>query len=319
VTASAFRRKLLAWYERHARDLPWRANRDPYRIWISEIMLQQTRVAAAAPYFERFLERFPDVESLARAPLETVLTAWSGLGYYSRARNLHRAAGQIVERGSFPDDYASIRRLPGVGEYTAAAVASIAFGLPYAAVDGNVRRVLSRLACRMEGLDALAGELLDRQDPGRYNQALMDLGATICLPAGPQCADCPVSELCQARSQGRQAEFPVRKARRKPVRLARTLLLVEKDGSVLLWKSESGRRLRGFWELPEADQLPGAVPGGTLNTFRHSITHHNYVVTVVEAKLRRVPRGFLWVSRAELGRLPLSTMAKKALAKSPAT
>ena len=145
--ARGFRRKLLDWYGRNARDLPWRATRDPYRIWISEIMLQQTRVAAVIPYYTRFLDRFPDVESLARASEANLLSAWSGLGYYARARNLHRAAQQIAARGTFPREHESLRRLPGVGEYTAAAIASIAFGLPHAVVDGNVRRVLSRLAC----------------------------------------------------------------------------------------------------------------------------------------------------------------------------
>ncbi len=200
--SSSFQDKLLRWYRRHARKLPWRQTRDPYRIWVSEVMLQQTRVAAAIPYFERFIERFPDVESLARAPEEELLRAWSGLGYYSRARNLQRAAKLIAERGSIPNDYDALRELPGIGQYTAAAVASIAFNQPYAVVDGNVRRVLSRVACRNEGLDEMAEALLDRKHPGRYNQALMELGATVCLPREPHCGACPVAALCTASVMG---------------------------------------------------------------------------------------------------------------------
>ncbi len=311
---ASFRGRLLRWYGRYARSLPWRANRDPYRIWVSEIMLQQTRVATAVPYFERFLESFPDVESLAGASEDEVLAAWSGLGYYSRARNMRKAAHQIVASGSFPNDYESIRRLPGVGDYTAAAIASIAFDLPRAVMDGNVRRVLSRLTCQAGRLDAVAASLVAGPRPGQFNQALMELGATVCLPGEPLCPVCPVSAFCGAKRQGRQREFPVKLPRPAPVRVAKTLLLVEKNGKVLLWKREDGPRMRGFWELPEAGQLPGALPTRRLAEFRHSITNHNYVFTVIEARVRRAPAGFRWVAERDLDDIPLSTVARKALA-----
>lgn len=277
-------------------------------------MLQQTRVAAAVPYFERFLERFPDIESLAGASEDEVLAAWSGLGYYSRARNLRKAAQQIAARGSFPNDYESIRRLPGVGDYTAAAIASITFDLPHAVMDGNVRRVLSRLTCQAGRLDAVAANLVAGPQPGRFNQAVMELGATVCLPGEPLCAACPVSGFCEARRQGRQREFPVKAPRPAPVRVAKTLLLVEKNGRILLWKREHGPRMRGFWELPEAGELPGALPAERLGEFRHSITNHNYVFTLLEARVRRTPAGFRWVAERDLDDMPLSTVARKALA-----
>ncbi len=277
-------------------------------------MLQQTRVAAAVPYFERFLERFPDVASLAGASEDEVLAAWSGLGYYSRARNLCKAAQQVVARGSFPADYESIRRLPGVGDYTAAAIASIAFDLPCAVLDGNVRRVLSRLTCQAGRLDVVAASLVAGPRPGQFNQAVMELGATVCLPGAPLCPVCPVSEFCEAKRQGRQREFPVKLPRPVPVRVAKTLVLVEKNAKILLWKRENGPRMRGFWELPEADELPGALLARRLAEFRHSITNHSYVFTLVEARVRREPAGFRWVAERELDGLPLSTVARKALA-----
>ncbi len=238
---------------------------------------------------------------------EDLLTAWSGLGYYSRARNMHRAAKLIAALGSFPDDYDSLRQLPGVGQYTAAAVASIAFGLPHAVVDGNVRRVLSRLACRNDGLETMAEALLDRRHPGNYNQALMELGATVCLPGEPQCESCPVAAHCAAKRQGRQKEFPVRKQRPAAIQVARQLLRVERKDRLLLRKRE------GFWELPEAGQLPGAVAVGKLFEFRHSVTNHSYTFTLFSATVRRVPPGFEWFPLVELDRIPLSTVARKAL------
>jgi A/G-specific adenine glycosylase len=290
----------------NARDLPWRRTRDPYRIWVSEIMLQQTRVAAAIPYFERFLERFPKVENLANACEADVMTVWSGLGYYTRARNLHRAAKRIMERDGFPDDYASIRELPGVGDYTAAAVASIAFGLPYAVVDGNVTRVLSRLSCSGTGVKELAAMLLDRTDPGQHNQALMELGAAICLPSEPKCSECPVAGLCLAKKLGHQQEFPAKKRRPAPVSVSKTLLLIEKKGRFLL------QPRNGFWELPEAEELPGAVVESEFGRFRHSIMHRKYTVTAATASVRGTPQGFQWMLADPAG-IPLSTMTRKAL------
>src|SRR6516225_9136666 len=196
---------LLAWYRRGHRDLPWRRTRDPFRIWVSEIMLQQTRAQAVIPYFERFLARFPDVESLARADEEEVLTLWSGLGYYSRARNLRGAAIVMRAAGGFPRDYAAIRQLPGVGEYTASAIASIAFGLPHAVLDGNVLRVVARVEndfsdiaspATRERFRSLVQKWLDQRYPGEFNQALMELGAMVCLPRNPSCLVCPLAACC---------------------------------------------------------------------------------------------------------------------------
>jgi A/G-specific adenine glycosylase len=320
---SDIRRKLARWYAVAGRKLPWRETRNPYRIWVSEIMLQQTRVAAVIPYYKKFLERFPDVPSLARAREEELLSAWSGLGYYSRARNLQKAAEQIVERGRFPRDYESIRQLAGVGDYTAAAVASIAYDLPSAVLDGNVLRVLSRLTNEKgdirsstvrKRLQEAAEKLLDRRHPGRFNQALMELGATVCLPREPRCLLCPVSESCQAQQLGTQNELPVKLRRRTPIRVEKTLLLVHRNGSLLMWKRTTGPKLKGFWELPEAEQLPVVELGRELGEFRHSITNHNYVFTLVAARVRRIPKGFSWISRDRCLEIPLSTTTKKALA-----
>jgi A/G-specific adenine glycosylase len=322
----------LRWYKRERRELPWRKTKDPYPIWISEIMLQQTRVAAAIPYYERFLERFPNVEALAAAAEEEVLAQWSGLGYYSRARNLLRAARLIVQSGGFPRDYDSIRTLPGVGDYTAAAIASIAFGLPRAALDGNVIRVLARLldergdigsAKTRKRLAQAAERLLDRKRPGEFNQALMELGATICLPREPQCPRCPFAAMCQARRSGVERQLPVKRRAVQWVRVAKTLLVIRKGDRILLRQRDAASsQMAGFWELPEAELLPRAVLGERLATVAHTITNHRYRLSIVSATLRRVPRGFSWIEKEELSRIPLSTASRKALASphfSPAT
>lgn len=287
-------------------------------------MLQQTRVAAAIPYYERFLERFPDVAALAAAAEDEVLACWSGLGYYSRARNLHRAARLVALNGGFPRSYESIRELPGVGDYTAAAVASIAFGLPHAAVDGNVFRVLARVlgergdigsAKTRNRLRAAAEALLDRKRPGLFNQAMMELGATVCVHREPRCGDCPLAALCDARRGGIERELPVKSRRMEFVGVQVTLLLIRKGGCVLLRQREAAStRMAGFWELPEAGLLPGVVPLETLATVRHTITKHRYEYTIIRAALRCVPAGFAWVPEAELDRIPLSTATRKALA-----
>ncbi len=322
---SEFRRRLGAWYDRHHRRLPWRETRDPYRIWVSEIMLQQTRVAAALPYYERFLERFPDVESLAAAPEQELLAVWSGLGYYSRARNLQKAARQIVASGNgFPRDYKGIRALTGVGEYTAAAVASIAFGLPHAVVDGNVLRVLSRVdndasdigpPASRRRFTGRAQQLLDPQDPGRFNQALMELGAMVCLPRQPQCLFCPLAENhCEAHRCGVQNELPVKLRRGEVHRIDKTLLLVRRGSRVLMrQRSPETLRLGGFWELPEDGELPGAEPGEEIGGFRHSITNHDYRIRVRVAGIERKPPRWRWLDPAKLSNRPLTTMAWKAL------
>ncbi|HYL35796.1 MAG TPA: A/G-specific adenine glycosylase [Bryobacteraceae bacterium] len=320
----AIRRRLLAWYQEHKRDLPWRRTRDPYRIWISEIMLQQTRVAAAVPYYVRFLERFPNVRALARVRERDLLAAWAGLGYYARARNLQKAARKILTLGAFPSDYASIRQLAGVGDYTAAAIASIAFGLKRAAVDGNAVRVLSRLTAEPGNVAAsvvrarlgdVANRLMDPKRPGDFNQALMELGATVCAPKQPQCAVCPVEKLCAARQSGREHELPVRFPRSRPIQVQRQLLVVEEARAILAWRrSADSRRLANFWELPELEQLPGATVGPKIAEFRHSIVNVNYIFHVHRASAARIPKGFRWLAADKLKRVLLSTTAKKALA-----
>jgi len=234
---------------------------------------------------------------------------WSGLGYYSRARSLQKAARQIIERGSFPDDYASLRALAGVGDYTAAAVASIAFGLPHAVVDGNVRRVLARLVNDgRANPQELADGLLDRRDPARWNQAVMELGATVCLPREPLCDQCPIAVHCAAHKAGTQADVPPKRAKPAPVRLARTLLVIRHNGRVLLAPSA---RVKGFWDLPEP--FRAARLGAVLGEFAHTITHRHYRFTVQEASTTRIPATCRWSTEKHRDELPLSTTAKKAL------
>ena len=323
ATRRTFRSRLLTWFAAAKRDLPWRRTRDPYRIWLSEIMLQQTRVAAAEPYYLRFLERFPTVEALAAAANEQVLTAWAGLGYYSRARNLHKAAKEIAAAGTFSTCYEDIRALPGVGDYTAAAIASIAFDLPHAVLDGNVMRVLARVSCEPGDIQAkptrdrlrlLAQELLDPSQPGDFNQAMMELGATVCLPKEAACQSCPIEAWCMARQQSRQREFPVKLGRKPQVAIEEILLIIEQGESILVWQRPIGiGRMAGFWELPEASQTPKAKLGVELGVVRHTITFHNYTFRILRASIRRVPEGFKWMNRGELARVPVSTILRKAL------
>ena len=286
-------------------------------------MLQQTRAQTVIPYYERFLARFPDAQALAEAREADVLAGWSGLGYYSRARNLQRAACQIVAAGAFPADYDRIRMLPGVGPYTAAAVASIAFDLPHAVLDGNVMRVIARL--RGDGADIgssktrtrfqqIAGELLDRRHPGRFNQAVMELGATICLPRAPHCGECPVAVFCEAAKTGRQHELPVKRGRPAARQISVRLALVEKHGALLLRQRPAEESLMpGFWELPAPEDLDGWREAGSLGSFRHTITHHHYIVTVLRGKISRAPADFEWRRRDSLDAIPLTTISKKAL------
>ena len=309
-----FRAGLLAWFEGQKRDLPWRRTKEPYAIWVSEIMLQQTRVAAAIPYFERFLKRFPNYRALAAASEEDVLRHWAGLGYYYRARNMRKAAALMCEMGGFPREYEAILKLPGVGDYTAAAVSSIAFGLPQAVVDGNVKRVVSRLFASHTGIAELADELLDRAHAGDFNQAMMELGATLCLPKNPQCLLCPVAKLCQARAQGLQHEFPAKKAKAKNVEIERAAFWIERDGRVLAWQRPATARLMpGFWELPEEEQLPGAALIDEMGAFRHGITVHSYRIKVWRAEAPANLGDCQWLEIRELAHLPLSTIFRKAL------
>jgi len=303
--------------------LPWRSTSDPYSILVSEIMLQQTRAQTVIPYYERFLARFPNAKALAEAREADVLACWSGLGYYSRARNLQRAARQIVAAGSFPADYDGIRELPGVGPYTAAAVASIVFDIPRAVLDGNVMRVIARL--RGDGADIgssktrmrfqqIAGELLDRRHAGRFNQAMMELGATLCLPRAPRCAECPVAVFCEARKTGRQNELPVKRARPASHQISVRLALLEQRGAVLMRQRPAEASLMpGFWEFPAPEDLTGWQEAEFLGSFHHTITHHHYTVTVLQGKISRAPAGFEWRRRDALEAIPLTTISKKAL------
>jgi A/G-specific adenine glycosylase len=308
LNATLIRKNLARWYDRGKRDLPWRHTSDPYAIWISEIMLQQTRVTAVIPYYERFLKRFPDPAALAEALEDEVLTLWSGLGYYSRARNLQKAARQIVAMGSFPRTHEKIRELAGVGDYTAAAVASIAFGLPHAVVDGNVRRVIARLSNGSGEAQVIADSLLDRANPSRSNQALMELGAVVCLPRDPQCGACPIAVQCQARKAGTQNELPGKRAKPATIHLKRNLLVIHQKGKILLAPSP---RVLGFWDLPEP--FKGARIGARLGEFRHAIAHRRYRFTVHEGVVRTAPKGFTWFRYKEIDEIPLSTTAKKGL------
>jgi A/G-specific adenine glycosylase len=316
---------LLGWFARHRRDLPWRRTPDPYRIWVSEIMLQQTRAAAVIPYYERFLKRFPNVEALARAPEAALLESWSGLGYYSRARNLQRAAQQIVQ-GTWPESSTEWEKLPGVGPYTAAAVASIAFGEKIAVLDGNVARVMARLTNRSgdirsprvrQELRERAQEFLDPRHPGDFNQSTMELGATLCLPRQPRCDSCPVARWCEARHLGRENELPVKLARRASEEVRLEIAVVERGenpAQVLLQQRGNHLSLMpGFWELPEAGSL-SLSRQQSVGEFHHAITYHDYTVTVVRGRLRgKAPEHCEWVPQDQLGRLPLATITRKAL------
>ncbi len=254
-------RELLGWFAHAQRDLPWRHTRDPYRIWVSEIMLQQTQVRTVVPYYERFLARFPDLASLAASPLDDVMKIWEGLGYYARARNLHAAARAIVagRRGVVPQDPDRFAELPGVGVYVRAAVMSIAFGKPLAAVDGNVKRVLARAFGVEEAVDRPAGataiqkiadRLLDHEHPGTFNQAVMELGALVCRPREPDCPACPWCDACVARAEDAPHDYP-RKSARRPVPTARIAVgVVARRGRVLITRRAESAMLGGLWEFP---------------------------------------------------------------------
>jgi A/G-specific adenine glycosylase len=326
-TPASFRRRLLSWYANAKRDLPWRASRDPWRILVSEVMLQQTRVSAVLPYYERFIARFPSAHAFSQADDAEVLQYWAGLGYYSRGRNLHAAAKRIVENGGFPTRYEEILALPGVGEYTAAAVSSIAFDLPHAVMDGNVARVLARITAEAGDIRSgvvrgrlrdRAEMLLDRSHPGDFNQALMELGATVCLPRQPRCGMCPVAAHCLAKAEGRQHELPFISPKPAFTTTEITLLIVMRHGGILLRRrAEASARLAGFWELPEAAILPGAKIVQEIGVFRHTIVSTKYLCRVAAADLggSRPPNGFVFVPSGELDAAPLTTTARKALAR----
>ncbi|MEM6645622.1 MAG: A/G-specific adenine glycosylase [Bacteroidota bacterium] len=264
---SAFRDDLLDWFEGARRAMPWRETRDPYRIWISEIMLQQTRVDQATPYYLRFVKAFPTVEALAAAPLDEVLKNWEGLGYYSRARNLHKAAKHVVELGHFPNTYADLLDMPGVGPYTAAAVASIAFGLPHAVLDGNVIRVLTRAfgigadstsGKTRKALQQRADALIPHTRPAAFNEGVMELGATVCKPKNPRCVHCVLNPCCVARAQGTPTAYPVKKKKAPiPHKDIAVGLIFDHDERVFIQRRPEDAMLGGLWEFPGGKREPG--------------------------------------------------------------
>ena len=363
----AFQAQLLGWFADAKRDLDWRRTRDPYRVWISEIMLQQTRVAAVLPYYRRFLERFPTVDALARAWPETVLRSWAGLGYYSRARNLHRAAKEIVARhgGEFPRLIDDALALPGIGHYTAAAVLSIAYGEPHAVLDGNVARVLARLGAisgdlrrpkRWRALAAAANGLLAAQGAaaagspgsGNWNQAMMELGATLCTPRAPQCAACPVARWCRAHALGIALRLPVPRRKPKPVRLALSAaILLDPRGRTLLLRQQSDHSnlFSNLWQFP-AVKAAGAAPqklsrylqsafGITaalepLPPARHTVTFRRILLAPFLVRVAKLPapdsrssglsaESMRTPRLAEIERLPISNATKKIAAAAPTT
>lgn len=305
-----FRSRILDWYQRNRRDLPWRENRDPYRIWLSEIMLQQTRVAAVIDHYAKFLIRFPSIRKLALARESSVLAAWSGLGYYRRARRLHAAAKEIVKRyaGNFPQSAGELITLPGVGRYTAAAIASVAFGEPVAVVDGNVARVIERVVGERlpeKELWQTAQALLSPKRPGDFNQAMMELGATVCLPREPMCLACPVREICATRGELNRAGKKPRQ--KKEIHFA---LDYHDDTVFLVERPKHASLMPCMWELPE---IPGhnGTPEAWL-TLRHSITVTDYLVRVARCP---APKGISgnWISHRRLAKLPLTGLARKIL------
>jgi A/G-specific adenine glycosylase len=304
--------KLAEWYEKHRRDLPWRNTSNPYFIWLSEVILQQTRVDQGMSYYLRFIERFETIKDLAKAKEEDVLHAWQGLGYYSRARNLHAAAKSIVENfnGAFPADHAAIISLKGIGEYTAAAIASIAFGLPHAAVDGNVNRVLSRIFAVSDPVDQpkgkkliakIAAELLDIENPGRHNQAMMELGAMICLPRNPSCSNCPVQVFCNASKEKTQAQFPIKSSKTKVrERFFTYFVYSNKNGDTLLRKRTEHDIWQGLYEFPmiesanqeeQTSLLEGyRIVGDEISsTFTHILSHQKLHIQFVTHTCEDLP------------------------------
>ena len=336
-----FAHRLLAWYAQNARQLPWRNHPDPYAVWVSEIMLQQTRVETVIPYFERWMQLFPGVAELAAAPEQAVLRAWEGLGYYSRARNLQRAARQVMtdHGGRLPADRAALEKLPGIGRYTAGAIASMAFGLDAPALDGNIRRVLARLfAVRLparspqgeRALWALAEANLPPGRAGDFNQALMDLGSGVCTPRAPQCLLCPLRELCQATAQGIQEELPVLAARAEVPHYLVTAAVIQREGRVLIARRPAEGLLGGLWEFPGGKVEPGeSLPQGltreikeeldaeievgeALGVYRHAYTHFKVTLHAFFCRLHNgtQPRALeaselRWVTPPELAEFPM--------------
>jgi A/G-specific adenine glycosylase len=333
---------LLAWYDVHRRDLPWRAKpgqaSDPYRVWLSEIMLQQTTVTAAGPYYLEFLARWPDVGRLAAASQDEILAAWAGLGYYSRARNLHRAAGIVAQElgGNFPDNEAALRKLPGIGAYTAAAIAAIAFGECVAAMDANAARVMARLFAVQETLPqakaklaVLAAPLVPKERPGDFAQALMDLGSSICVPRRPLCGECPLAGHCEARRLGIAETLPLRSVKRaRPLKRGAAFVALDLKGAVYLVRRPEkgllGAMLQpplGAWrdEFPDRKTALGEAPftgnwSKKPGFVRHGFTHFELEMEVYICRFRARPNGVgIWLNSAELGKSALPTIMRKVI------
>jgi A/G-specific adenine glycosylase len=337
---------LLGWYDRHARRLPWRDQPTPYRVWVSEVMLQQTRVETVLPYFERWMSRFPTLADLARASEQEVLQAWEGLGYYSRARNLHRAANLVIKEysGQIPASRDQLERLPGIGQYTAGAIASIAFGKDEPALDGNIRRVLSRIfnisvpARSPQGereLWALARETLPTGRAGDYNQALMDLGSSLCTPRAPACLLCPVAAFCEARALGIQEERPVLEAKPVIPHITVTAAVIQRDGKILIARRPSSGLLGGMWEFPGGKVEQGETlseglrreiqeelgisieVGDAFGMYQHAYTHfkvtlHAFRCHLLDGEPRALEASEIrWVSPAELSEFPMGKIDRQ--------
>jgi A/G-specific adenine glycosylase len=322
------------WFEANQRPLPWRSSYDPYHVWVSEVMLQQTRMDVVIGYFERFMSRFPSLAALAGAPIEEVLAAWSGLGYYRRARMLHAGAGSVLQRwqGRIPDSVEELLRIPGVGRYTAGAIASIAFDRPAPIVDGNVARVLARMEMiphptgstgfsreAWAHAESLAGAATS---PRMFNQSLMELGALICTPRNPSCGICPAADLCAARAAGSVEQFPRSAVRRPPVDLRIPLFVVTDDRGFILLRLGEGRLMNGLYHLPHgnADLLgyfDAFAPGASLGTFAHTVTHRRITFELFAAEGRGMVadgRGeYIWVDPARLADVPHPSYVRKAV------
>ncbi len=327
-----FQRSLLKWYDQHRRTLPWRARpgqtADPYHVWLSEIMLQQTTVATVKSYYLKFLDLWPDVQAMAAADLDDVLAAWAGLGYYARARNLHACAKVIVDQfhGVFPKDAVELQKLPGIGPYTSGAIAAIAFDLPIAAIDGNVDRVLSRYYAIETPLPASKPLIKDRANAlvppkraGDFAQSLMDLGATVCTPRTPNCGACPLKNSCRGLHKGIAANLPIKAPKKpRPVRYGTAYVVQRQDGCILLRRRPAKGLLGGMLEVPCSKWREGQQTGK--NTIEHTFTHFHLILEVIitdniDAAEERAPDSHVWVQADKLSGQALPTVMKKVLAK----